>query len=235
MRVTQKMKSYYERLRTSYRQRKQINLPPIRGFLLWVIVFIVSAIFLTLYFAPEGDIDYHFRDEKGGITALSAILLAIAGGFAGVSHFLTEKDHLLKKIFWLFCLAAFIFFAWDELMQVHEFLGQWIRDSLMGSSQIFRNWNDLVVILYGFAAFVFFLYFLPTIISYPMLIEILVIGFLFYITHTAIDSLAVERTSLSIILEESCKLLSSASFACAMFVGLLGNIVIYRSSQIEDK
>ena len=228
------MKSYYKKLQTSYRQGKQINLPPIRGFIFWVIVLVLSVIFLSLYFAPEGDIDFHFREEQGGITALSAILLAIAGGFAGVSNYLTEKGHLLKKMFWLLSLAALVFFAWDELMQVHEFLGQWIRDSLMGSSQIFRNWNDLVVILYGIAAFVFFIYFLPTIISYPMLIEILVIGFLFYITHTAIDSLAVQRTSLSIILEESCKLLSSASFACSMFVGLLGNIVIYRSSQIED-
>ena len=189
------------------------------------------VLFLTLYFAPDGDIDYHFRDEQGGITALSAILLAITGGLAGCSHYLTDKSHITKKVFWLFCLAAFVFFAWDELMQVHEYLGQQIRDSLLGSSQIFRNWNDLVVILYGVIALVFFLYFLPIILSYPLLIEVLAVGFVFYVVHTTIDSLAVQRTSVSIILEETCKLLSSASFAFSMFIGLLGNITINCSSQ----
>ena len=224
------MVAILEKLRNSYQQRRQIALPSILGFMLFVNILLVVMIILILFNAPEGDIDYHFREERGAITALSAIFLAVASGLAGASFFLIDKDHKSKKVFWLLNMTAFGFFAWDELMQEHEKLGQWIRDSWMGSSQIFRNWNDAVVIVYGIVALIFFVYFLPIILNYPKFIEILAIAFIFYITHTAIDSLSVERTSMSVILEETCKLFSSAYFACAMFVGLLGNIVVYCSS-----
>jgi hypothetical protein len=128
-------------------------------------------------------------------------------------------------------MLGFGFFAWDDLMQGHERFGEWVGDTLIGQGQIFRNWNDLVVILYGIAALIFLAYFLPLILSYPKFFEVLAIAFVFYILHTTIDSLAVDRTRQSVILEETCKLLSSANFACAMFVGLIGNVMIYGSSK----
>lgn len=222
---------YLEKLKNSYAQRRKITLPSVRRLLLFVNILLAVIIILTLKVASEGDVDYHFREERGAITAISAIFLAIASGLAGSSFYLSDKEYKPNQVFWLLNMLAFGFLAWDELMQEHERYGQWIRDSLMGSSQIFRNWNDFIVILYGIAALIYFASFLPTIISYPKFIEVLAIAFIFYIIHTAIDSLTVERTSVSVILEETCKVFSSAYFASAMFIGLLGNVVLYNSPQ----
>jgi hypothetical protein len=220
------MKVFLDKLRNAYQEREQIALPSISRFMLFVNILLVVLIILILYIAPREDIDYHFREEKGAITALSAIFLAIGSGLAGSSFFILEKELKSRKVFWLVSMVALVFFAWDELMQEHEKMGQWIRDYWLGSSQIFRNWNDVVVIIYGIIALIFFVYFLPTTLSYPKFVEILAVAFIFYILHTAIDSLTIERTSASVILEETCKLFSSAYFASAMFIGLLGNIEI---------
>jgi len=68
-------------------------------------------------------------------------------------------------------------------------------------------------------------------VSYPKFIEVLAIAFIFYTIHTAIDSLIIDRTRQSLILEETCKLFSSVNFASAMFIGLLGNVMLYCSSR----
>lgn len=227
------MIAYLEKLKTSYGQRSQITLPSVRRLILFVNVLLVVVIILILIISPEDFVDYHFREESGAITAFSAIFLAIASGLAGSSFYFSEKKYKSKRVFWLFNMLGFGFFAWDELMQEHERLGQWIRDYWIGSGQIFRNWNDMVVILYGIVALIFLLYFLPAIMSYPKFIEVLAIAFVFYIIHTAIDSLTVDRTRVSVIVEETCKLFSSANFACAMFIGLLGNVMVYCSPKGE--
>ena len=64
--------------------------------------------------------------------------------------------------------------------------------------------------------------------------EVLAIAFGFFIVHTTIDSFVYVRTYLSVILEESCKLYSSAYFASAMFIGLIGIIVVYGVSPTRN-
>jgi hypothetical protein len=228
-----KMIAYLEKLKTSYGQRNQIPLPSVGRLIFFVNVLLVVVIILILNISTEDFADYHFREERGAITALSAIFLAIASGLAGSSYYFSENKYKSKRVFWLLNMLGFGFFAWDELMQEHERLGQWIRDSWLGSSQIFRNWNDMVVILYGIAALIFLAYFLPAILSYPKFIEVLAIAFVFYMIHTAIDSITVDITRVSVILEETCKIFSSANFACAMFIGLLGNVKVYCSPKSQ--
>ena len=228
------MKTYISGIRTAVEQRKRIRIPSFHKVIWFVSALIVIVIILALYIAPDNEIDFHFRKETGVITALSAIFLAIASGLAGCSFFLSDKKSRKQTIFWFLVMGAFLFLSMDEMMQFHERVGFWIDNNWLGPSQIFRNWNDAVVILYGMGAVVFFAYFFPVIMRYPKLVELLGSAFVFYIVHTGIDSLSVVKANINIIVEETCKVFSSGYFAIAMFVGLLGNIVIYNSGNEND-
>ena len=91
------MNKYLDQLKNSYDQRDQITLPSIREFLLMVNIFLVVIIVLALIFTGNEDPDYHFREERGSITAFSAIFLAIASGLAGSAFFLVDKADKAKK------------------------------------------------------------------------------------------------------------------------------------------
>ena len=225
------MSTYFKKLRNSYSSRDQIQLPSFKNVIIFVNGFIVAAIILALNIHPEGNYGYHFDEEIGVITAISAVFLSIAAGLAGSSFYFSDKRNFSQRFFWFLTMVAFTFLALDELMQGHEKLGRIIKTEWLGPSQTFRNWNDAIVIFYGIVALIFLAFFLPTIIRYPKFLEMFVISLFFYIIHTAIDSLTVDKTSLSVVFEESFKVFSSANFANAMFIGLLGNVVSYRNSE----
>ena len=133
-------------------------------------------------------------------------------------------------MFWGLSAGGFLFFSFDELLQFHERLGEFIASTPIGPAEIFRNWNDVIVIGYGMIAILVLFYCLPAILRIPMVAETLALAFGFYLTHTIIDSTQV-RTSLSIIVEESAKLFSSAFLALAMLYGIFATVATLKNSK----
>ena len=72
---------------------------------------------------------------------------------------------------------------------------------------------------------------LPSLIRFPLVAEFFATGFVFYVIHTAIDSIVEPRTTTSIILEESAKIFSVEFLAMGVFVGFLGAL---RSTLIAE-
>ena len=100
---------------------------------------------------------------------------------------------------------------------------------MLGRSDFFKNWNDLIVILYGVIALFVLLRFAPRVLRLPLHPELIALGFLSYVIHTGTDSLphdevgplAFLRNLPTGIIEESAKLFASTFFAMAMLQGLL--------------
>lgn len=227
-------KMILEKSKNAITLRNRTSIPSLTVPFVLLGVFLVVYITISVFIAPEGDIDFHFSKEKGSINVLSGIFLSMACGFAGVSYFLIGKKINATKIFWLLIALGFAFFALDELLRFHEGLGKLLeKKSLLGPSRFFKNWNDAIVLAYGLVAVIILVYFLPQILRYPWFTEGLVIAFGFYCATTAVDLLVVERTFKSIMVEETFKLFSSSFFAFAMFTGLLGVISVSGHKQIE--
>lgn len=212
--------TYKDKLKNSLLQRKHIAPPPTGFPVALAVAGLCIYIIIAILIAPVGHPEYHFASERGIITVLSAIFLAMAGSFAGICFLLRHNSNDWLQFFWLLTAIGFLFFSFDELMQFHEKLGGLIKRSSVGPTRTFRNWNDVIVIAYGVVAIPVVFYFLPEILRLPRVTEILVIAFSCYGIHTIIDS-TQRRTSVSIILEESAKLFSSAFFAISMIFGIL--------------
>ena len=221
---------YKDKLKNSLYHRRQIAPPPTRFPVALVVAGLFIYILIAILIAPDGSPEYHFNSESGIITVLSAIFLALASGFAGTCFLLKHNSTDWLRFFWLLTAFGFLFFCLDELLQFHEKLAGLIERSSVGPTQTFRTWNDVIVIGYGVVAIPILFYFLPEILRFPRVAEILVTAFSCYVIHTIIDS-TQRRTSLSIILEESAKLFSSAFFAIAMLFGILTIVASQRKSQ----
>lgn len=217
-------------IKTSLAERKLIKIPSISRIILFLVFFLLIYIILSVILVPHNQPYYHFGEE-GAITALSAVMLAMAGGFAGCAFFLSRRRGDFLRYFWFLNGLGFSFFALDELLQFHEKLGNLITKSPIGPTETFRNWNDVIVIGYGVIAIGVLLYFLPEIFRYPKFVELLLTSCAFYFIHTLIDS-TQERSTISVIFEESAKLFSSTFFAISMFVGLVGIVASIKSNNI---
>ena len=134
---------------------------------------------------------------------------------------MSNKKDNWSSYFWLLVTFGFGFFALDELLGFHEKLGKIIKASPIGPAETFRNWNDVIVIIYGVIAVCVAIYFLAEILRYPLFAEMLSVAFFCYCLHTLLDS-TLGDSSWGRILEESAKVYSSTFFAIAMFIGLLG-------------
>ena len=215
-------RNLFKDIQKSLIQRKQIQIPSVKGFISFIFLSLLIYITIAIAFGYYiDDLDFHFRSEEGAITALSAIMLSITSGLSWVAFFLSSKKNNLAAYFWLLVTLGFGFFALDELLEFHERLGYIIRISPVGPSETFRNWSDPIVIVYGVIAVFVAIYFLSEILRYPLFAEILSAAFFSYCVHTIVDS-TLGDSSLGRILEESAKVFSSTLFALAMFVGLLG-------------
>ena len=220
---------YVDSIRQSIRHRNSLKPFRISTLLVVVSAFLGCYIFLALAIAPDDRIEYHFAKESGIITALSSVMLAMASGFAGLAFYLSDRDRSFARLFWILSCFGFLFFALDELLQFHEEIGRIIKHEY-GRADTFRNWNDVIVIVYGVIALSVIAGFIPEIIRYRRVAEIMVIAFSFYVTHTLIDSLTDSATTLSFIVEESAKLFASGYFALCMFIAVLGMISAANSS-----
>lgn len=214
--------AYYQDIKTALMLRRQTEIQSILLPLVFFCVFLVSYLVMSLMSAPENNPAFHFSNENGYVTALSAIFLSMTSGLALASFFLSGKGFNTTRLFWLFLAAAFGFLALDELMMFHERIGYWLKISEVGLTESFRNWNDVIVIGYGIAAFALLPVFLPYILKYPKFAEIMAVAFTCYCIHTAVDSFNIKKTFGSVIIEESFKVFSSGFFAFAMLVGVLG-------------
>lgn len=215
--------SYQQALQRSLDHRKGVADPAMDWLVPGVVAGLALSILLAVQVGPAQRPEHHFADERGLITVLSALFLAMAGGFAGACVLLERSETRGSRAWWILSACACWFLSLDELLEVHEKLGDVISGTALGPATVFRNWNDVVVMGYGVVAILALVYFLPAIVRLPRVAELLASAFGFYVIHTLIDS-TQDRTSLSIILEESAKLFSSAFCALAMLFRLLASV-----------
>ena len=208
-------------LRKAIIYRQQMKLPNVV-----LIITIVTAVTLayillaTIAIPSNAQRDIHFASEQGAITALSAIFLAMASAFSMASFMMLIRANDRHMWLWILMAAVFAFLAFDELLQFHERIGS-VLDS-RAASGAFRNWNDVIVILYGAIALPVMAALTPQLIRYRGVMELFGVAFLLYGIHTLIDSTQEPRTILSVILEESAKLISVEFLALGAFIGFLG-------------
>ncbi|WP_417348973.1 hypothetical protein [Ferrimonas sp.] len=221
--------SFSYRLRDAVAYRKQTNLPNVNLLIAFVTLSTLAYIVLAIFAIPSGELpDYHFVNEDGAITALSAIYLAMASAFSIGSVAITVRAKDPNVWPWVIMTLGFGILALDELLQFHErfgtVLGQYV------DSGIFRNWNDVIVILYGVVALLIMASILPSIVRCKMLLELFIIGFAFYVAHTFIDATHEPRTVVSAIFEESAKLFCVLFLALGSFIGFLGALWNFKPS-----
>lgn len=186
-----------------------------------VTVYIVAAIVLV---PSTQEREFNFVDERGAITVLSAIFMSMGCGFAFAAFWVSLGATTAVRRFWLLVSAGIGFFVLDELLQFHERIGNRINELDpfgLYSSEAIRGWDDVIVIMYGVVALPVGVILLRTIVKFPTFLKLIAAAFLFYVVHTAIDSLTEPRTTLSVICEESCKLYSTLLIALACLSGLL--------------
>ncbi len=191
------------------------------GLSVLVAVYIVIAIFLI---PPNESRDFNFVNERGAITALSAMFLAMACGFSCASFLISVGLPRAVRCFWLIVSVALAFLVLDELLEFHERIGDRLdRIDLLGwtSSGMIRGWNDVIVILYGVVALPLGLFILPTMARFPSFVKLICIAFSCYVVHTTIDTLVQPPTTPSVVCEESAKLYCSLFIALACLSGLL--------------
>jgi hypothetical protein len=179
------------------------------------VLFLLAATFAGRAFEPA----HHF-EEGGAVAALSALLLSASAAFALAAFYVRMRAGDLPALFWLAATLGLGFLAVDELVQIHEYVGDFLEDKY-GDSGPFRNWNDILVIFYGIAAAGLGLFFLPEVLRHARLLEFLLVAGPLFVVHTAIDSVAVDPTPLSVICEESAKLLCVTMIAAAFAAGLM--------------
>lgn len=184
-------------------------------------VYTLLFILLAILLHPEGKtLDYHFYSERGLVTAMSAIYLAMASAFSLGTIVVHIRTNVADIWPWVIMTVGFLFLALDETAQFHERLGVLIGDEV--DSGMFRNWNDVIVILYGFIALPVVVVLMPSLLRYRVTIELFLLAFVFYVIHTLVDSTQDPSTTLSIIIEESAKLYCGAFLALSMFFSFLG-------------
>jgi len=202
--------------------RRGYDPAPISGSVAAVVVLIGLYIAASIFVRPgDASTEFNFVDERGTVTALSAVLLATGAAFSLSAFLLSANEFRKSRIFWFLAAGALGVLALDELLEFHERLGDRI-DAIGIAAGPVRHWNDVIVIVYGVLALGFLCYFLTTIIRYPRFIELLVVAFVCFLVHTTVDSLVEPPTVVSVVVEESCKLFCSAFISLAFLFGMLG-------------
>lgn len=216
---------FVEESRTAIAGRTGAAGPRVLGLAVTMCALVALFIAVSILAGPlSGAVEFHFVEERGAVTVLSAIFLAMGAGFAFVAFLLSSDGPKKTRIFWFLATMAVGFLAMDELLEFHEKIGRRLDrvDFLfVTSGDLIRGWNDVIVVLYGVVALPVALLFLPTVLRHPKLLQLMCVAAGFYTIHTAIDSLTEPPTSVSIILEESAKLYCSAFVALALLTAVL--------------
>ncbi|WP_097109255.1 hypothetical protein [Hoeflea halophila] len=80
--------------------------------------------------------------------------------------------------------------------------------SSLGGLESFRNWNDIIVIAYGFVVLAVAGLFRREVLRSKTFATLLAIGFGFFVIHTAVDSIVASSFVWKDVPEEGSKLLS---------------------------
>ena len=215
------IQAFQRNIKEALAQRGQIPLPNLMKPIALLAIGTIAYLSIAVIIAPENQPGRYFIKEGSMVTTLSAIFLALASVFSGVSFNLSRSRTDFLRFFWLLATVGFAFLFLDELIGFHEMAGSYL-DPAIGIPEGFRNWNDVVVILYGIIAVFLMAGFLPEIFRYPKVMEMMGIAFLFYFIHTLVDSTQEPRTDISAIIEESAKVFCGEYLAISMFTALLG-------------
>ena len=158
--------------------------------------------------------------EGGSVGVLAALFHGMTAALAWATLLVGGQGRRARDAwFWGLLAGAFVFFGADEMLQFHERVGGWLH-TVIGDAPGFRNWNDVVVLLYGAAGLVVMIRFRREIVRLPWFAEMLGVGLLFYGLSTGIDSL-VASSALKNVPEESAKLIAAACFSLAGWAALL--------------
>lgn len=183
------------------------------------LLFVVICTTVAVVFGTDPDPDQHFR-EGGLIDVFSALFLTLAGAFAWSCVLLQGRLPDPRRSLWLLMAVGFLFLAFDELLEFHETIDVWLRNTWLGWPPLFRNWSDVVVIGYGVAGVAVLARFWSEIRQLPRTAILLGLGGVFYGLHTAIGTL-VSGSALKTMVEESVKLAATSFLALAMLAALL--------------
>lgn len=198
-----------------------------------ILISIVAAIVL----APESNPTFHF-DELGLVTAISAVSLAFASAFSFVVFYLRSKDLDIGSLFWLVLALGCCFLSLDEQLMFHERGGRLVEAAGAGPAEFFRNWNDLIVILYGVAALAAAVVFRREILKCKAFAALFAIGFGFYVLHTGIDSILPKSVTWKDFPEESSKLLSVFTLmlaTCAQLMAMIDAMFHQQAQPIDGQ
>lgn len=213
------VRSYLSEVSDAIKEQRRFRIGGLSGIVAGMCGLIIAYLSLAIAIRiPNGTLEFHFVEERGAVTALSAILLAMAAALSAATAFLARTESKSHVMLWTLFAGGFLFLSLDELMQFHERVGYWLDDRVALAS--FRGWNDLVVIAYGIVALPVAAILMPKILSYPRLVEMLGTAFTFYAFHTLIDTLQEPPTTVSIIIEESSKVLCAGFLVLTAFTGL---------------
>lgn len=214
------LKKYFPDTVEALEFRKTTEIPHLGRIIFISVVLILLYIALAIKLVPSSEgVEFNFVSERGAITAFSAVLLALASAFSFGTVLLKVRKGERCYSVWFVLMLGFLFLAFDELLLIHEIIGAHIGEVRDAGS--FKNWNDVVVIVYGMIAVPIGAFYFSELLRYKMVIELFVVGFIFYIAHTYIDSVFHDPTPQSIIYEESYKLFSVGFLAIGSFVGFL--------------
>lgn len=202
-------------------QRVQVSLPNIKKPIILLTIATLVFLAIAVMIAPENRPSRHFYKEGHMVAWLSAIFLALASYFSAISFKLSRARTDFLRYFWLLAAVGFAFFFLDELIGFHETAGERLNP-VAAVPEGFRHWDDIVVILYGIIALFVMAGFLPELLRYPKVMELMVVAFFFYFIHTFTDATVEPRTDLSAIIEESAKVICAEFLAIAMYVSNLG-------------
>lgn len=215
---------FKQRIQEALKNRREAA--PAKTITLVIIASIItlSALVLCIALAPEGlGSSFHFYDERGAVTALSALCMAWGGAFALVTALQMVREPFRTRLFWYLAAVGLAFMAVDELVGFHEAIGD-NNPSVHTTGEkvfgIFRSWNDITVILYGVVALLAGLWFLPEVLRPPRFAELIALGFAAFVAHTVIDSISEPPSHTSVILEESAKVFCVLFMALAMFTAM---------------
>lgn len=198
------------------------------------IVGVMAYIALSIVAAPSDEPLYHFS-EDGAITALSTVFLSMGSALALVVFYLRLNGSTRGAVFWFVLAAGCAFLALDEQLMLHERGGDVIEVSRIGPTEMFRNWNDVIVIGYGVVALAIAAFFGREILRCRTFALVFAAGFAFYALHTGIDSVVPSTQTWKDIPEESAKLFSVFFLALAVIAQLLALLEPVRARLQADK
>lgn len=185
----------------------------------------IVVLLLGLLSAPADDPMVLFRDGRLG-QHTSAILLAMAAALA-FAAFLVQASARARRLFWLVCACAFMFLAFDELMQLHVRITWWLADANLARPDSLPRWDETIVTAYCALALLFCAFAMPEIRRHKSVASHLALGLVFFAGYAVAGSLSSSAAVVEFA-EVSCKVLANACFAIAMLAGLLSVVTAHR-------